>query len=310
MKFGPLEDVVCALCGEGKFEPVISEEWFGNTFHIVRCPRCKLIFTNPRPSSEWKKRFYDPEFNVYLQQDGINFCYQRKEENSVDKAPVWAFLEANGTMGSRLLDGGCSAGLFAKTARDHGFAVTGFDVSHRALAYAHEHYRIDVLASDVENIAIADNSYDVITLIQVFEHFKDPVRALSELNRVLKPGGILYIETVNYLKLYWLERYLSFLKPLYCKIRKVDSPWWKDKLPWVPFEHYYHWTPKPLLEALSKVGFNEVQNHYFHGYDRWTPTEGGQPFFRSLYRSVIDLLFRVSGKRIAGMLIATGRKPL
>lgn len=309
MKFGPLERVACALCGEQDLKPVVTDEWFGEEFHVVRCGRCELMFTNPRPAPEWKKRFYDPKVNVYLQQDGRDFCYQRKDQNAAAKVPLWRYLQAQVPPGCKLLDVGCSSGEFAKMALDHGFAVAGFDLSPGGPAHARKQYGIDAIAADVEHIAIADDSYDVITLIQVFEHFKDPIRALTELQRILKPGGLLYVETVNYLKLYWLERYLAFLKPLYFRVRRTDSPWWKDRLPWVPFDHYYHWAPRPLIAAFRKVGFDDVENHYFSGYDQWKPVDGGGAFLKNTYRSAIDLLFRATGKQIAGTLIVTGRKP-
>ena len=308
MTFGPLEKVACALCGKRDLRPVVSEEWFGDTFQVVRCAHCKLMFSNPRPTPEWKRRFYDPRFNAHLADDGREFCYQPKGQGIPPDAPLWDFLRSNVPAGGRLLDVGCASGLFADACRAHGYAANGLDYSQKGPAHARREYGLDVLTADVENIPLADDSYDVITLIQVFEHFKNPIGALRELHRVLKPGGLLYIETVNYLKLYWLERYLSFLKPLYFKIRKADSPWWKDRLPWVPFDHYYHWTPRPLLAALQSAGFVEARNHYFVGADTWAATAGRRSALQDAYRSAVDALFRVSGKQLAGLLIATGRK--
>jgi 2-polyprenyl-3-methyl-5-hydroxy-6-metoxy-1,4-benzoquinol methylase len=306
--FGPLEEVRCALCGGGESRLVVRERWFGEDFRVVRCRRCRLIYTNPRPTAEWKRRFYDPERNPYLQQDGRSFCYQPTDESAFGNAPLFRYLKGQFPAGGRLLDGGCSSGLMVKAARDHGFDAMGFDYAPRAAIFAHHRYGVSVLATDVEKIGLLDDSFDVVTLIQVFEHFKDPMTSLAELKRILKPGGLLFIETVNYLKLYWLERYLPFLKPLYFKVRKHESSWWKNRLPWVPFDHYYHWTPGTILAALERAEFERCENHYFPNYDPWT--NDGRSHAQKAYRSAIDLLFRFTGRKIAGVLVATGRKPL
>lgn len=309
VSFGPLEDVPCALCGGTESRLVVAETWFGEGFRVVRCPRCRLIYTNPRPTPEWKKRFYDPAQNPYLQEDGRSFCYQPPDVDSPPNAPLFRYLRDQVSEGGRLIDGGCSAGLMVCAARENGFDAMGFDCSPEAVGFARARFGVKVLATDVERIGLREDSFDVVTLIQVFEHFRDPMAALGELRRILKPGGLLFIETVNYLKLYWLERHLRVLKPLYLKVRKHESRWWKDRLPWVPFDHYYHWTPGTLRAALRKAGFARCENHYFPGYDPWVESGPRAPLSLRIYRSAVDRLFRVAGKQIAGVLVATGRKP-
>ena len=52
--------------------------------------------------------------------------------------------------------------------------------------------RIDILC-DIINIPVMDNSYDAIMCIEVFEHLPDPVKAINEFSRILKPNGYLII---------------------------------------------------------------------------------------------------------------------
>ena len=309
MKFGPLESVPCALCGNENLKLIVTEDWFGDDFNVVRCGKCKLIFTNPRPTREWKENFYDPDINEYLQQDQREFPFQNENLISRIDVPAWDYLKTQLPNGSKLLDVGCSSGAFVRAALHHGFNASGMDYSEEAVAHARNTDNLDVFQGHVEKIPAEDNSYDIITLIQVIEHFDHPMEALAELQRVLKPGGLLYLETVNYQKLYWLERYFSFLKPLYFKVRKQESPWWKDRLPWVPFDHYYHWTPRTIRKALRKAGFQQEESHYFAKTDPWKPTDGRRGLLETFYRKTIDLLFRFAGKAIGGNLIATGRKP-
>ncbi len=48
-----------------------------------------------------------------------------------------------------------------------------------------------------EELAGRENTYDVITSIEVLEHVPDPVAILTELARLLKPGGLLFLTTGN-----------------------------------------------------------------------------------------------------------------
>ena len=76
--FGPLEEVNCAVCGSERKKHVTSQKWFGERFHIVRCAHCGLMFTNPRPTKEWKERFFDPRYNPALKLVKRDFFYIEK----------------------------------------------------------------------------------------------------------------------------------------------------------------------------------------------------------------------------------------
>ena len=93
--------------------------------------------------------------------------------------------------GSRVLDVGCNSGEFMKLLKDGKKCdVTGVDVSDPVLELAREKGLVAIKA-DAEAMPFDDHSFDVVILREVLVHLLDPVKALKEIRRVLKPSGFL-----------------------------------------------------------------------------------------------------------------------
>jgi SAM-dependent methyltransferase len=101
--------------------------------------------------------------------------------------------------GERVLDAGCGSGamtrLMAATAPEA--RVTGLDRRASYLAFARERAaaeglaNVDFTAGDLFALPFADGSFDVVWTKYVLQWLAEPVAALAELKRVLKPGGVL-----------------------------------------------------------------------------------------------------------------------
>ena len=107
-------------------------------------------------------------------------------------------VSAQLTPGSRLLDVGTGPGLLpiAIATRSGAVRIDGLDVTVELLEYgrrrAHEHgveAQVSFLAADCYAIPITDRRYDGLTCTGVLHSLEDPVRALTEFHRVLRPGG-------------------------------------------------------------------------------------------------------------------------
>jgi demethylmenaquinone methyltransferase/2-methoxy-6-polyprenyl-1,4-benzoquinol methylase len=98
-----------------------------------------------------------------------------------------------------VLDAGIGAGAFAAAFAAHcprDLQLTGVDVSAEMLRHAERHLNdrnlmAELLKGDVNSLPFAEGCFDVVLVAHVIEHMADPVQALAELYRVLKPGGIL-----------------------------------------------------------------------------------------------------------------------
>lgn len=97
---------------------------------------------------------------------------------------------------TRILDAGCGAGLAASMAAERGATVSGIDASHALLGIARQRLpKGDFQHGDLEDLPFKENTFDIVTGFNSFQYAGNPIRALTEAKRVLKPGGLIVIVT-------------------------------------------------------------------------------------------------------------------
>ncbi len=96
--------------------------------------------------------------------------------------------------GTDLLDVACGTGLVLQLAVERGATVTGIDVSAAMLGVAKERLpEADLRLIDMQVLPFADDSFDAVTGVNAFQFAADPVAAIVEAARVLRPGGRLAV---------------------------------------------------------------------------------------------------------------------
>ena len=105
--------------------------------------------------------------------------------------------------GRRVLDVGCGGGLLAEALRRQGAQVTAVDRSPSMIEVARVHaaetgLAIDYRVADAEALA-ADPAerFDVVCCMEMLEHVPDPGATLAALCTLVKPGGSLFVSTIN-----------------------------------------------------------------------------------------------------------------
>jgi ubiquinone/menaquinone biosynthesis C-methylase UbiE len=83
-----------------------------------------------------------------------------------------------------------------------GHTVTGLDISHTMVeiaraAAAESHVPVDFRQGDATAMPFGDAAFDLIVCQAAFKNFLDPVAALNEMHRVLRPGGVAVIQDLN-----------------------------------------------------------------------------------------------------------------
>jgi 2-polyprenyl-3-methyl-5-hydroxy-6-metoxy-1,4-benzoquinol methylase len=144
--------------------------------------------------------------------------------------------------GGRLLDVGCGNGGFLMLARQAGWQVEGLDFDASAVQGARSR-GLEVHHGGIEMMGERSACYDVITLCHVIEHVHDPVATLCRLYALLKPGGVLWLDTPN----------LSSLGAL-----RFGPHWRGLETP----RHLVLFNSTSMKKALTKAGFHSFRRHW------------------------------------------------
>lgn len=102
----------------------------------------------------------------------------------------------------KVLDVGCGGGFTCEFLAHKGAQVTGIDQSLACIEAASQHakqanLKINYKQGEAEQLPFADQTFDVAICVDVLEHVHSPQQTITEINRVLKPGGSFCFDTIN-----------------------------------------------------------------------------------------------------------------
>jgi 2-polyprenyl-6-hydroxyphenyl methylase/3-demethylubiquinone-9 3-methyltransferase len=104
--------------------------------------------------------------------------------------------------GHSIVDVGCGGGLIAEPLARLGATVTGIDPASRNIEIAKLHagpqgLAIDYRAITVEELAAEGRTFDVLTCLEVIEHVPDVGAFIGECAKLVRPGGLMILSTIN-----------------------------------------------------------------------------------------------------------------
>ena len=232
----PLVRVACPACGADRPVRVAHEGPLG----IVRCGRCRLVYVSPRPAEP--QAHYHGDRQAVLRKYGAILRGERghnRDPNYEQELAVLRRLKPQG----RLLDVGTHCGFFLRKARGMGWALVGVEPSPIGAELAREFYGLDVRNALLQEAGFPDGSFDLVTMVDVFEHVGEPLQVLAEVRRVLRDDGLLFIKVPN--GRYNLFKYRLFRRLL--GLRDVEI--------FDAKEHVAHYTIETLRATLAAGGF-------------------------------------------------------
>lgn len=232
----------CDLCGATAASRLLHCERLDGP--LVRCDRCGLIYVGERQhdftfagaDEEKSRRLAERVRALSLVDDAVEAA----------EAPWREMLFADRlrrlqrfVTGGRLLEVGCASGEFLRLAARAGFQVEGVEPDPHTSAQARQTPGLRVLTGTLTQAGYPADSFDVVVLFHVLEHLDSPRQTVREIHRLIKPGGILAVETPN-----------------------IDTIWfrllrsrWRQFIP----DHYYFFTPQTLGRLLHEAGFQLLQ---------------------------------------------------
>jgi len=218
-----VEKVGCNYCDSDSLRNL----WVKDKFTYCQCKNCNLNFISPRLTQDEIKNIYEIGFNSknLHKPPPLDYSLYSSFFRSINKYK----------QNIRLLDVGCFRGDLLNGARQKGWDVYGVEISEKAAKAGKKQYGIDIKIGSLQEAKFESNFFDAVSMLDVIEHLPDPKSYLKEIFRILRPGGVLYLDTPNFNS---INRYI-FKKN------------WSVFFPW----HLYYFTPKTLTKLSKKCNF-------------------------------------------------------
>jgi len=271
----------CDLCGSNDVfvKCRVKDRLLGKeSFFIVQCKKCGLIYTNPRPTPEEIKKYYSDKYSCYyhylpesfFSKDGklssklknrikkeylrIHYGYFPDKKipkplNEIIKLltmPVkhktsWIFPHHR--PGGKVLDVGCSTGFYLAKLRELGWDTYGVEINDRAASFGKEKLKLKIHTGTLESAKYPSDYFDAVTLWHCLEHVYSPMNTLKEVYRILKKDGMVIIGTPN----------IATIENL------IFGEWWWA---WEVPRHLYHFSKKSIVQFLTKNKFSNIRVEY------------------------------------------------
>jgi ubiquinone/menaquinone biosynthesis C-methylase UbiE len=245
---------VCPLCSSEKIglhfkcnDHFISKK----DFTIYKCPECGFLFTQDYPDEAEIGFFYESEEYISHSDTSEGFSnklYQIARNIMVGRKKI-LIEKITGLKKGKILDIGSGTGYYAGTMKKEGWHVTGIEINEKARNFSITNFGLDVDPPD--KIAVYEsNSFDCITMWHVLEHFHEPFKYISEINRLLKPGAVCVVALPNsssydakYYKQFWaawdVPRHLWHFEPSTFRIFSEKSGFTLENLKILPLDVFY-----------------------------------------------------------------------
>jgi 2-polyprenyl-3-methyl-5-hydroxy-6-metoxy-1,4-benzoquinol methylase len=248
-----METIPCPLCNARRYRAL----WSKGGAHYVRCSECTLVYENPRLTEIELRDFYSAEsyfVNPGGEKDtaGYEDYFQQCSPGLLQE--YFSILQSHAAKKSsiRFLDLGCGPGGLLDEAGRHGWNASGLEISRWAVEKGRAE-GLDIIEGTLRDAHFAEGEFDVISMFDVLEHLPHPRDTVSEIARVLRPGGILVIETPN------VEGF--FVRSLYGATSDMVKP----------RAHICLYSQKTARRLMEEAGMSLVQTVLFPWCRRITP---------------------------------------
>jgi 2-polyprenyl-3-methyl-5-hydroxy-6-metoxy-1,4-benzoquinol methylase len=232
-----VESCLCPLCNSSQFTTIHKER--GN-IGVVICKSCELIYTNPRVKNS-SENYFGAEAIYY---EEARLIFKGKKTHHRDRNYEYELREIKKIKPSgKLLDIGPNMGFFLRKAVGFGFEAEGVEPSTSLGDIARREFGLKITNSFFEKSVFPDKSFDIITMIDVFEHVSNPKDILAAAHDVLRDDGMICIKVPN-------GNYNILKLKLGKMMGRMESHDIFDS-----YEHVVYYTPPTMKKMLEENGF-------------------------------------------------------
>lgn len=229
-------------CGSVEFAPFNSD--------YLQCVQCGSLLCRFRPKyliEQTADLLYGECYWTEYQTDHLSqpTVIERVRKDLSERCVYWLrTLLRFKRPPARVLEIGSAHGGFVAMLRDAGFDAVGVELSSWIIKLAKETFDVDLVQGPLEPGSFPKESFDAVVLLDVLEHLIDPVAACAYYKQLLKPDGILLIQTPK-----WRDS-LQF--------REMEARNDPLLLQLMPLEHLCLFTQTSITEFLNRLGFRTV----------------------------------------------------
>jgi ubiquinone/menaquinone biosynthesis C-methylase UbiE len=205
MRNPEFETVDCPICKSSKYKRVASTGQFKLPTNVVICETCGFSYLNPRWTKERYDHFYTKEYDSYYRPEVINTSY--KYDKYKTAKIITERLKRDGLFTGQeasVIDIGSGMGdtlVYLKESILPEAQYSAIEPSTNCINNLREN-NINVITPDVDSNwdKGREQSFDLVIMRHVLEHFLDPIGVLEKVSRVLKKDGVVYIAVPNAMK--------------------------------------------------------------------------------------------------------------
>lgn len=217
----------CDLCGSEEHQLLFLKEGFRH----VRCANCGMVFVNPRLAD-----------HLDIQTTSGTGCMG---EDTISNSQRKRFRKELSTMEpfrlvNKIMEVGAGRGWFLLEASRLGWDTWAVEINADAVKFLELNGIKQLLAESAEDCEAPRDSMDVIRMWDVVEHFCSPRKALVNVYRMLRPGGLLRLATTNFAS---LSRWIN--GPEWVYLNGAD--------------HIFLFEPRTMTRLLQDVGFRRIK---------------------------------------------------
>ena len=232
-----MRHIQCNLCGSDKYAVINShrkDRYCRPEVEVrtVICKTCGLVYVNPQLDDSELHSLYSTTYGD-APAELTNRKKLERKEIAAEWSVRWIYKRAgiSDKLG-KVLDIGCGMGALPHAFQKRGWDAYGVEPTPHGAQFAKERFGVKIMSGFLEDTHLPSSYFDLVTLVQTFEHLADPSQALIIIRNCLKDEGLIYINSPN------------ILKPKHFQ----------------PFEapHLYTYSPNTLRLLLKKAGFEPI----------------------------------------------------